>query len=520
MSARDGAHATPDRSVRMYGGWRLSRGIGLWGLDAGSTTLVLACGLIPLVLAAVSPRIGAISAAPAALVAVVTISRVQGVPLGVHVRRRLRWSRSRRSGRRSRRYGPNSPGTPDSWPAPLGGLKLVEAEGTREAFAVVCDVDRGLVTVALRCAAASAWLVERDQADGWVGAWHSWLASLGYAPSVRWVSVVVESAPDSGTALRDQAEARSDPTAPADARTLLRELVRRSPAASATVSTWVSVTVDPSALGGRRSPRATPKETKTSVGGGLHHLPDLDRFVSGLESSLAGCGVTVLGRATSAELLAVVSDAYDPASRGRRAAVVPATRRAPSRPRTWADCAPVAVEESWGHLRHDSGCSVSWGWREAPRSLVTSDVLSRLHSPGRHPRRVALLYRPLPAAEAARLLESEVNAADFRDAMRRAQRRDETARDVADREQARKAAREEATGAGVVLVSVYVTTTVTDPAQLPDAVAEVESRADQSRIRLRRLYGGQAVGFATTLPLGLHPVALTRRSQRGRRSRP
>jgi len=515
MSTREGTGAASGDAVRMYGGWRLSRGIGLWGLDAASTTLVLACGLVPLVLTAISPRFGAFSAAPAALVAIVTVTRVHGVPLGVHVRQRLRWSRSRRSGRRSRRYGPNAPGAPDRWPAPLGGLDLVEVQGTRGPFAVVRDVDRGLETVALRCAAASAWLVERDQADGWVGAWHSWLASLGYTPSVRWVSVVVESAPESGTALRDQVEARSDPTSPADARTLLRELVQRSPAAAATVSTWVCATIDPSALEGRRSPRGTAAATG---GGGTHHLPDLDRFLSGLESSLSGCGVTVLGRASSTELLDVVSDAYDPASRGRRAAVVPATRRAPSRTRTWEDSAPVAVEESWDHLRHDSGCSVSWGWREAPRALVTSDVLSRLHSPGRHPRRVALLYRPLPAADAARLLESEVNAADFRDAMRRAQKRDETARDVADREQARKAAREEASGAGVVLVSIYVTTTVTDPTQLPDAVAEVESRADQSRIRLRRLYGGQAVGFATTLPLGLHPVSMTRRSQNRRRS--
>jgi hypothetical protein len=128
---------------------------------------------------------------------------------------------------------------------------------------------------------------------------------------------------------------------------------------------------------------------------------------------------------------------------------------------------------------------------------------------------VTLLYRALPAGDAARVLEGQVNAAAFRDAYRRAQRRDETARDVADRDQAHRAAQEEALGAGVVLLSVYVTVTALEPALLDDAVADVTARADQSKIRLRRLYGGQATGFATTLPLGLHPAHLAHRRRAG-----
>jgi len=51
-------------------------------------------------------------------------------------------------------------------------------------------------------------------------------------------------------------------------------------------------------------------------------------------------------------------------------------------------------------------------------------------------------------------------------------------------------------------MSLYGTATVTDPGPLAEAIADIESRADQSKIRLRRLYGGQAAGFATTLPTG------------------
>jgi hypothetical protein len=149
---------------------------------------------------------------------------------------------------------------------------------------------------------------------------------------------------------------------------------------------------------------------------------------------------------------------------------------------------------------------VSWAWHEAPRQQVSSNVLVRLVSPGRFPKRVTLMFRPLPAAAAARMLESQVNAAAFREAYRRTQGRDATARDTADRERAVTAAREEAMGAGVVLMSLYATVTVLDEAHLPAAVADLESRADQSKVRLRRLHGSQALGFATTLPAGIYPA--------------
>jgi membrane-associated protein len=98
---------------------------------------------------------------------------------------------------------------------------------------------------------------------------------------------------------------------------------------------------------------------------------------------------------------------------------------------------------------------------------------------------------------------------------RRARRRSYSARrDQADRAQAIQAAREEAIGAGLVRVSCYVAVTVTDPADLPTAVAEVEARAGQSKIKLRRLAGSQLAGFCATLPAGVHPAHLAKRGRR------
>jgi hypothetical protein len=137
-------------------------------------------------------------------------------------------------------------------------------------------------------------------------------------------------------------------------------------------------------------------------------------------------------------------------------------------------------------------------------------VLARLLAPGDHPKRVTLLYRPLTAGQAASEVEQQVNAAQFRSAFRRARKLDPTARDIADHEQAAQAAREEALGAGVGLISLWVTTTVLDAADLGRAVADVESRSETCKVRLRRLWRSQAAGFAVTLPAGICPPVLSR----------
>lgn len=59
-------------------------------------------------------------------------------------------------------------------------------------------------------------------------------------------------------------------------------------------------------------------------------------------------------------------------------------------------------------------------------------------------------------------------------------------------------------------MSLFVTTTVVSAENLGRAVADVESRADVAKIRLRRLHASQAAGFATTLPCGVCPPQLAR----------
>jgi hypothetical protein len=177
----------------------------------------------------------------------------------------------------------------------------------------------------------------------------------------------------------------------------------------------------------------------------------------------------------------------------------------------WASAGPGGAEELWDRYRHDSGVSVSWAWREAPRQNVPADVLSRLTAPGPRSKRVSLQYRPLPAADATRMLESEVRAAEFRAEYARRTHRDATARDTFDHARARQAAMEEAQGAGVTLVSLYVTVTAASDDDLPRAIADTEAAAGSSKIQLQRLYGSQAAAFTVGLPCGICLPALARR---------
>jgi hypothetical protein len=234
------------------------------------------------------------------------------------------------------------------------------------------------------------------------------------------------------------------------------------------------------------------------------------RWLPGLEAGLSSCGVAVLGRESISGLTARVRSAFDPVSRDEIAG-----QSETHQLRHWAQAGPIAANETWDSYQHDSGLSVSWALSEAPRQAVSARVLVPLLAPGPYPRRVSLLYLPYPADQAAARVESEITAGQMRRAWSQRTRRDETQRDRDDRDRAMQAAREEAEGAGVGRLTVYVSTTVTDPGELPGAIADVEQRAGAAKLRLRRLWGAQSAGFAASLGVGLNPSELATRG-RGR----
>ena len=314
---------------------------------------------------------------------------------------------------------------------------------------------------------------------------------LGYLPMVRHVTVTVDTAPEPGTPLADAVAAALDPAPRWPPGRSWASWSASAPAAAADVDTRVSITFDPG-----RVPAAPTGLDEAAA--------EVGRVLPGLESALGTCGVTVLGRASAAELAGIVRTAFDPAARGEVNRLLAPPRRAPPEQElSWAE---RRAGRGRGSSRTATGTTaatrVTWAWHEAPRQNVTADVLARLVAPGRLPQagHACSTGRSRPRRPPASL-ESEVNAAEFRAAYKRRTGRDETARDSHDQARARQAAAEEAAGAGVGLISLYVTVTVTDPAELPRAAAETEAAAESSKIRLRRMTCSQAAGFAATLPV-------------------
>jgi hypothetical protein len=247
-----------------------------------------------------------------------------------------------------------------------------------------------------------------------------------------------------------------------------------------------------------------------AVGEVTHQLP-------GIEARLSTVGVTVLGRASASWITGRLRMAYDPASRAetpRDDMEMEFFADPEQELLRWAEAGPLRATEAWNHWRHDSGLSVSWALQEAPRQAVAEHVLVPLLAPGKFPRRVTLHYVPLRADAAAASVERELSNTQVRRMFAQRTRRDETQRDRVDFAQALQAAREEADGAGVGSFCIYVTTTVLDEADLPAAVADVEQRAGQCKIRLRRMWGAQSAAFAAALGMGINPIELAHRSAR------
>jgi hypothetical protein len=479
--------------VRTYGGWRRSRGIGLLGLGPTATMALLGSFAILVLIAAVSFQAVLYVAPPVVLAWSAAVIRVSGVPIAQLVMQHLRWWHGTRAGYATYRAEIVHHHTGELMlPGTLAATELLSAEdGCGGRYGLVRDRHTGFLTASVRVAPVSTWLADVEDADRWVANWAAWLASLGYLPALRWVTVTVETAPDPGSTLTSQIAAAIDPAAPRAAIEIMDQLVTTAPAAAADVNTWVSITFDPKAFPAR------PHDVLAAV-------TEVGQALPGLESALGACGVSVLGRARAADIAGFVRVAFDPAVRGPVDRLL-ASGISPGLEEklNWASVGPAEAEEHRDQYRHDSGTSVTWTWREAPRQNVTSDVLARLLGPGAFPKRVSLQYRPLPAAAAAAALDGEVRAAEFRHEYHRRTRRDLTARDVHDHARARQAADEEARGAGVSLLGLYVTVTVTDPGQLSRAVADTEAAADASKVRLQRLDRSQAAGFTATLPCGI-----------------
>jgi hypothetical protein len=158
---------------------------------------------------------------------------------------------------------------------------------------------------------------------------------------------------------------------------------------------------------------------------------------------------------------------------------------------------------------HDSGASVVLEGTRMIRGSLHDEALVPLCGPmpAAPRKRVTLLYRPVPADLAALVVDRGVRTAINRTGRRKGPVH---AHDAAQLDAARRAADEEASGAGVGDLSVVVTVTANVQAgeDVRTAAAAVQ-RVSTNTFRLTRVDGGHAAAFAIGLGIGLSPWHLT-----------
>ncbi|NGO45784.1 SCO6880 family protein [Streptomyces ureilyticus] len=477
-----------------YGNWRRPRrpGLGPFGLVG---TIVLFGGLIVDIIASMMSLQFAL--------VVIVFQALFLVPLAIRTQDgrnvyslmavRIGWFRRKAKGGTSYVSGPLSP-RPGGKFRPPGLLSRVRVLEGRDAydqpFGVLHHRSRNLYTIVLSCEPDGGSLVDPDQIDNWVASWGHWLSRLSSEPGLRGASVVVETAPDTGTRLANEVLPRLRPDAPPAARAVMEEVVERYPTASSEMHTYLALTY------------GMPPGQKRKAD---DIIADLAVRIPGLLAGVVSAGGGPAAPLSAERIAEVVRVAYDPAVAGD---VLEARAVHGGTGLEWDDAGPAATVEKTNAYQHDSGVSRTWMLTLAPRGTVRAQVLRGLleDAPGTRRKRVALLYRPIDPATSARIVEADRRAAQFMATSRRGMVQARAANEVRAAEQT---AVEEATGAGLVEFSLMVTVTVDTDAQLEDAGVTVRNLLAGARLLMRPADRMQAAAFSCTLPAGILPWEYT-----------
>ncbi|MFC0624915.1 SCO6880 family protein [Kribbella deserti] len=484
--------ATADTAprARTYGNWRRPASAGIAGMGMLGTGLMMG-GLVMMIIAMM---VGGMKAAivVAVIVGVALLMLMtkdkHGKSALQRMSTRIGWQRAVMTKQNIYRSGPLGR---TAWgkfqlPGLAAASQLSEYQDSYgRPFALLYYPSTRHFTIVINAEPDGASLVDEDQVDVWVAHWGQWLASLGHEPGIIAASVTVESAPDTGTRLRREVSHNMQDGTPAIARAMLTEVVQTYPEGSALVSARVALTF-------KGVDRNGKKRKDDDVG------RELASRLPALTQSLNSTGAGAARPVTAQELCETVRIAYDPAS----AVLIDEARSQGMSPElSWTDVGPAGAQAFWDKYRHDTAWSVTWMMTQAPRGEVFSSVLSQLVGP--HPdidrKRVTLLYRPLDAATAARMVEADKRNASFRATSSSRP----SARAMAEARAADRTAQEEARGAGLVNFGMVVTGTVMSAEQIPDMVAAIDNLGATARILLRPAYGSQDSAFAAALPLGL-----------------
>ncbi len=379
-------------------------------------------------------------------------------------------------------------------PRPSGTLAL-PGDAARLRFLIDEDADAAVLhdpheqtlTVVAHVRHPAYVLMASQEQGARVRGWGRALAGLAASGSGVRVQVLELTVPDAGQGITQwwQQNRGTDPLGPRWAIAQYDELMRAAVPSTSTHRTLIALTLD------LRAARHHIRQAGHGLAGAVRFLR---QEMTSFEAGLRHADLTLVAWLDEPGLAGMLRSAYDPTF---------AAGCDPDGLAGLATAGPMALDEHWDHLQHDTACSAVLWISEWPRVDAPTFFLHSLIFQPDIRKTVSLALEPIPVDTAIReirkakveyLTDAAQKArlgaiADLSDAVEHA--------DVLDRERALVAGHADLRFTGLV--------TITAPTldDLEAAVAEVGRAAIQSGCETRRLYGQQARAFtAAALPIG------------------
>ena len=377
-------------------------------------------------------------------------------------------------------------------PRPAGTLalpgdmaRLREYTDPETGAGMVHDPTAGTLTVVTVITHPAFVLLDPGEQERRVTAWGRVLATVCRSGRIATLQVLERTLPDSGQGLAEWWAAHG--TADGSwAATTYQELIDRAGPAGERHATTLSLSLDM---------RAAARQIRTA-GGGIKGAANVLRQEMGtLSAALRSADLTSKGWLSTGQIAVILRSAYDPA-------IAATLERHGDLGHDLATAGPVAVTESWGHLRSDSAYHTVVWISEWPRSMVHPGFLSPvLLSSGIH-RAFSLICTPLRTDQAARDIRRK-KTEYISDAAQRARiGQIEDASQTAEYHDVLQQEADLTAGHGVLRYTGLISVSADSLEELEAAVAAIEQAAVQASCETRVLVGQQAQAFtAAALPL-------------------
>jgi len=415
----------------------------------------------------------------------VAFTRVGGLPTVEWTPTALHWQARVLAGQttyRARPTGPRPAGTL-ALPGDAASLRFHVPEA--QPVCMIHDPWRNTLSAVLHVRHPAYVLLSPDEQAQRVSAWGRVQASLAQSEGCAGLQIMEAAIPDSGQGVRDWYERHASHRDGWAARQY-EELLSATSVGSSTHRSTITLSLDL---------RASASVIRASGGGLAGAAKVLGGDMEALEYGLRQAGLDFGWWATEPEVAAMVRSAYDPALGGEFGPTSPGANLARG--------GPLALDEHWSYLRHDSGYSTVLWISEWPRIEVAAHFLHPLIFAPDVRKTLSIHMRPKNVSSALRQIRRDKTAME---ADRRQKEKIGQIHDLADdQEWTDVVARERALIAGHAEVDYFgwIVVTADDLDELRSAVKQVERAASQAVCETRVLYGQQAQGFVTAgLPLG------------------